>query len=141
MDYKNKNRLKISVIQFIKFNIIGLSNVFITYGIYSLVVYLSDSHRLALILDYIFGIIYTFIMNKFITFGKSRSGKLHREFIRIIVLYILIFIMNWFLLDYLVNNANWNKYLAQAVALITLAGVSFFGQKYFVFEEKNRIDG
>ena len=121
--------------QLLKFHAVGISNVLITYGIYSLVVFLTGSHRGGLAADYIFGIVYTYSLNKFFTFKKAGSGRWKAEFLRIILLYIAVFVLNWLLLDYLVEGRGWNKYFSQACALAVLTLLSFFGQKYLVFGE------
>ena len=107
----------------------------ITYGIYSLVVFLTDSHRGGLAVDYTFGIVYTYSLNKFFTFRRAGSGRWKSEFLRIVLLYMGVFVLNWFLLDYLVERREWNKYFAQAFALALLTLLSFFGQKYLVFRK------
>ena len=135
MDHQNHYRLKAAALQFLKFNAVGISNVLITYGIYSLVVFLTDSHRGGLAADYIFGIVYTYSLNKAFTFRKAGSGRWKSEFLRIVVLYMGVFALNWLLLNYLVERRDWNKYSAQAFALATLTSLSFFGQKYLVFRE------
>ena len=133
MDYQNHHRLRAAAHQFLKFNVVGLSNVLITYGIYSLVVFFTDSHRWGLAADYVFGIVYTYSLNKFFTFKTADSGKWKTEFLRIVLLYVGVLVLNWLLLDYLVEHRDWNKYLAQAFALASLTLLSFFGQKYLVF--------
>lgn len=135
MDHKNTHRLKIIFWQLVKFHFVGITNVLITYGIYSLVVYLYASHRMALIADYAFGIIYTFVLNKFFTFNKAQSGRGWQEFARIILVYGCVFMLNWFLLNYFVENLDWNKYLAQLFSLAIVTVLSFFGQKFIVFRE------
>ena len=135
MDYQNNHRLKAAAFQFLKFNVVGISNILICYGIYSLVVFFTDSYRFGLLADYSFGIIYTYSLNKFFTFRRAGSGRWKSEFLRIIILYLVVFLLNWFLLNYLVEDRDWDKYLAQGLALAILTAVSFLGQKYLVFRE------
>ena len=135
MDNQNHHRLRAAAHQFLKFNMVGISNVLITYGIYSLVVFLTDSHRGGLAADYTFGIVYNYSLNKFFTFRRAGSGRWKSEFLRIVLLYMGVFVLNWFLLDYLVERREWNKYFAQAFALALLTLLSFFGQKYLVFRK------
>ena len=138
MDHQNHRLLKETFIQFLKFNIVGISNVLITYGIYSLAVFLTDSHRGGLIADYLFGIVYTYLCNKVFTFKKTGSGRWKMEFLRIIAVYVVIFVLNWLFLNYLVEARGWNKYFAQVVALASLTVVSFYGQKYLVFRDRRK---
>ncbi|OQX29454.1 MAG: hypothetical protein B0D92_03665 [Spirochaeta sp. LUC14_002_19_P3] len=137
MDNKNKNRLRTAVVQFIKFSYVGISNTAITYGLYALAVYILDSHRIALVIDYAFGIVYTFIMNKFFTFKKRNSGTGTIEFIRTIILYAVVFGVNWLLLNFLIEQRLWDRYFAQAVVIVVISFLSFFGQKYLVFKERH----
>ena len=131
--------MKAAAVQFLKFHVVGISNVLITYSIYSLVVLLTDSHRGGLIVDYTFGVVYTYLLNKRFTFQETDFRKWKTEFLRIIAVYVVVFIINWFLLNHLVEAWEWNKYLAQAAALAFLTIISFFGQKYLVFREGRKI--
>ena len=128
--------MKSAIIQVLKFHFVGISNVILTYGIYSLLLYLIGSHRIALICDYVFGIVYTFLCNKYFTFKKSRSGRGLQEFLRILLLYIVVFALNWNLLNFFVESLHWNKYLAQLISLSAVTSLSFLGQKFLVFREK-----
>ncbi len=137
MDDQNQNRLNLHLFQFLKFHVVGISNTAITYGLYSLIVYLSDSHQLALVCDYGFGIVYTFLMNKYITFKNYGSGEGWKQFTKIFGMYIIVFALNWIILDRLITIAQWNKYIAQAVTLVVLSMLSFFGQKFLVFRSRD----
>lgn len=122
-------------IQFIRFNIVGVTNVALTYLIYSVLVFVGVHFRLALVLEYMVGIVFTFFANRAFTFRHAGSRG-WGAFGRIVLTYAVVLGINVVALSYLIENLGWNEYLAQFILMIVLAGLSFFTQKTFVFREQ-----
>lgn len=131
------NKKSFLIKQFILFNIIGIINTLITFGIYSLCIKLGVNYRLALILEYVFGIIFSFIMNKNITF-KHITGNTVKMFIKMVLTYIVTFGVNMGILSLFVEILQLNEYLSQFIALGIVSVLSFILQKIIVFREKHR---
>ncbi len=121
-----------SLIQFVRFNIIGVLNVILTLALYFLLVSIGWHYVYALIAEYVFGICFSFFMNKRFTFQvqvratKSMFGKM-------IVTYGLLFLGNLILLAFCVDILHINAYLAQLISFGILMFVAFFMQKFYVF--------
>ena len=89
-------------------------------------------YRIALVIDYIVGVSFSFFFNKRFTFqNKERVdfwmiGKM-------LITYLLMFVVNMLLLVYFVERLGLSKYLAQFYAVSVAAAASFLTQKFFVF--------
>jgi putative flippase GtrA len=118
--------------QFIRFNMVGALNTLITYLIYSGLVFAGLHYQAALALEYSFGIVFSYVLNKRFTFA-IRGSRDSRMFMRMLATYIPMLFLNAIALWLLVDRLGWNKYLGQAVALVVVAGLSFLAQRAFVF--------
>jgi len=126
---------RVSLIQFVKFNIVGIINTAVTYGIYSLLVFLGVYHQIAVVCDYSVGIVFSFFLNKHVTFKVKRKTS-PSMMGRMVLSYVLILGVNMGLLWILVDSLGYNKYLSQLVALALVSILSFLAQKYFVFTSR-----
>nr|MDA3938112.1 GtrA family protein [Spirochaetia bacterium] len=79
--------------QFIRFNIIGVINTTITYGIFSIVFYFTDSRLFSLLINYLVGINISFFANRYYTF-RIRNKEIKHQFIRMVASYGIIFVLN-----------------------------------------------
>lgn len=124
-----------SIIQFIKFNIIGIINTGVTYLIYAFLVYIGFHYRLALGLEYCCGVVISFVLNKKFTFKNSEKSNL-KMFLRMVITYVGVFIVNWGMLELNLKVLKMDEYIGQIVAQSIIAISSFFAQKIFVFKDK-----
>lgn len=123
--------------QFIVFNLIGIINTLVTYGIYSLLITVGVSYQLSLVGEYAVGIVFSFVMNKNITFRHITGNTLHM-FFRMILTYIITFCINMALLSFFIRILNFNEYLGQFIALGIVSVMSFGLQKILVFKESKQ---
>jgi len=132
VDDKKHPRAREVISQFVRFNIVGIVNTALTYAIYAGLVFVGVNHFIALGADYAVGIVFSFVMNKRLTFRvQGRAGIW--MFARMIGSYALILALNAAILWALVDKGGVNTYLGQAVALVVVALVSFAAQRVFVF--------
>ena len=75
MKTETKNNLWILFNQFLKFGVIGLSNTAISYGIYSLLVYLGLHYIIAGFISFFIGALNSFFWNNKYTFKKDTNQK------------------------------------------------------------------
>ncbi len=132
MDHKDDHPSRLEILrQFIRFNLVGVLNTLLTYGIYSGLVYLGVHHLAAVVIEYAFGIVFSYLLNKRFTFAVRGGGS--RMFGRMLLAYIPTLLLNALLLWLLVDRLHWNEYVGQAVALGLVSVLSFIAQKVFVF--------
>jgi putative flippase GtrA len=136
MDSKKRNLIR----EFITFNIVGIVNTAVAFLLYSLLVFMGVHYRISLILDYCFGMVFSFLLNRRITFRHLESITF-RMIISMVGSYLGVFILNLTLLTVFVEKWNMNTYVAQAMALSASVLVSFFAQKFFVFRKKSPDSG
>jgi putative flippase GtrA len=118
--------------QFLRFNFVGVVNTALTYGIYSGLVFLGLHHIAAVVIEYAFGIVFSYQLNKHFTFAvKKRTDRY--MFVRMIIAYVPMLLLNTILLWMLIDRLHWNKYLGQAVAQGFVVVLSFLAQRIFVF--------
>jgi putative flippase GtrA len=139
MDNKDDHTSRLETLkQFIRFNLVGLLNTALTYGIYSGLVYLGLHHIAALVIEYASGIGFSFLMNKRFTFAvRGRADS--RMFARMLVAYVPMLLLNALLLWMLIDRLGWNKYAGQAVALGLVSVLSFAAQKIYVFRRRKAV--
>jgi len=125
------------ILQFVRFNLVGIVNTGLTYAIYAALVFISVNHFVALGVDYAVGIVFSFVMNKRLTFrvrGRARFGMIAR----MVGSYMMLLATNALILWMLVDRSGVNTYLGQAFALVVVALLSFAVQRSIVFRV-NRI--
>ena len=123
-----------------RFFIVGASNTLLVYLLYVALIKLGLDHKLALFFDYLVGILLGYLLHRYWTF----SGNKHRRsFIKYIVLYIVVFLLNLLMLilsvDFLLLDPIYSQFFI--IGIISL--VSFAVQNTWVFgikEEKKPIN-
>lgn len=120
--------------EFIKFNIVGITNAVVTYIVYATLVSIGFHYMIALTIDYIVGLLWSFTLNKRFTFRIDRPST-PGMFLRMVGVYVVIFTCNSVLLIGLMEIAKLNPYIAQLLALFVIVIAAFLGQKYIVFKD------
>ena len=123
---------KSTLIQFVYFILIGGMNTLLTLAVYFILVYLGLHYSLALIADYIFGISFSFFMNKHFTFHVQERATA-KMFSRMLLTYGFLFLGNIILLAACVEFFEFDEYLAQILSFGVLLVIAFLAQKLFVF--------
>jgi len=125
------------ILQFIRFNLVGIANTGLTYAVYAALVFIGVNHFIALVADYAVGIVFSFLMNKRLTFRiRGRAGI--GTFARMVGTYVLLLALNALMLWALVDKSGVNTYLGQAIALVVVALLSFAAQRLVVFRMHRR---
>jgi putative flippase GtrA len=128
MGSKKRNFLREVVV----FHIVGAVNTALTYGMYSLFVLMGTDYRLALILEYCFGMSFSFFFNRRFTF--RHTGTITMRMVSSMVgSYVGILGINLLLLIILVEKFSFNKYIGQCIALAISVLAAFFVQKFLIF--------
>lgn len=124
-----------TIVQFVKFNIVGLVNTALATAVYIAVVYVTDSYTAALISDYSVGIALGFVLNKRWTFEQS-AGLSVRALARYVVVYAVVFALNYGLLGLAVDGYGYDPYVAQLAIFAVIIAPIFLIQKRYVFITK-----
>jgi putative flippase GtrA len=130
MDSKKRDTL----IQFMKFNIVGVINTAIITSVYFFLIYMGTGYRIALTADYTCGALLSFLLNKKITFNNKEPIGLE-VIVKMILSYCAVFLFNMTLLMLLINDLHMNEYLAQLISIMVIVVISFMFQKFIVFKK------
>ncbi len=132
MDDKKYTHPREVILQFVRFNFVGIVNTALTYAVYAALVRVGVNHFVALGANYTVGILFSFMVNKRLTFGiKGRAGLW--MFARMVGSYALLLALNVLILWALVDRGGMNTYLGQAIALVAVVPLSFSVQRVVVF--------
>lgn len=116
--------------KFFKFIFVGVLNTLVSYLLYAFFVTIGLSANIALLCQYILGVLWNFKTTGSIVF-KNHNNKLIFKFIGS---YIFTFALNSLLLNILLNRIMLNEYLAQGILVLPIAVISFFILKFLVFK-------
>lgn len=114
--------------KFFKFLFVGFLNTAFSYFLYAIFVTMGLIANLALLFQYILGVLWNFKTTGTIVF-QNKNNKLIFKFI---FSYIFTFLINSILLKILTGFIN--DYLAQAILIIPIAMLSFAILKKWVFK-------
>ena len=124
--------MKFDFREFVRFNIVGIANTVLAYGIFSLVFYLSGIYMAALIADYLWSITFSLILNTLFTFRQAEFRGIVTV-VKMLATYGVMFLLNWLILYLMVDIGGLNEYLSQFFSIFFVALTSYLMQKLFVF--------
>ena len=119
-----------------RFFIVGASNTLLVYLLYVALIKLGLDYKLALFFDYLFGIIFGYLLNRYWTFA---SNKHRLSFIKYVVLYIVVFILNILFLILLVDFLLLDPIYSQFFIVLIISLVSFLVQNTWVFSRQVKL--
>jgi len=126
-----------TLVQFIKFGIVGLSNTLISYLIYALLVYLGFHYLLASILAFIISVLNSFFWNSRFVFKIEKGSK--RNFFSALIKTFMSYaftglILQNILLYILIDIMYVSKYIAPLFILIITVPLNFILNKLWAFK-------
>lgn len=128
-----------TIIQFLKFNLVGITNTVLAAVVYVVVAYLTGSYTLGLISDYTFGIAFGFVANKLFTFEHKDEPVTAKLVGKYVLVYGFVFAVNYGLLRLAVETYGYDPYLAQFVVFAVIVVPLFFVQRKYVFVDKEPV--
>ncbi|MBI3838529.1 MAG: GtrA family protein [Planctomycetia bacterium] len=116
----------------ILFVVMGALNTAICYAVYAALVEFADmNYKLALVADYGFGSVLGYVLHRLSTFADRRNLK--QAFGKYTVTLVGAFLLNYLVLERLVERQAFGALAAQAVAMTLATLASFLLQKHWVF--------
>lgn len=125
-----------NIIQFIKFNVVGVLNTLVDFGVYTLLTFLGLNNMIAQCISYTCGMLNSYLFNTLWTF-KTEKQRTPSEFVKFVCvnlvslaasLGMLYICKNWFMID--------NNTLSKLIATPVSMAMNFIGNKLFVFYKK-----
>ena len=126
-----------------RFILVGIANtIFGTAIMYIAYNLLGCSYWVSSAMNYIFGSILSFFLNKYFTF-KSK-GKTTNEVIRFVINIAICYFIAYGVAKPLVAHiltdlsTKWQENIAMAVGMVLFVGLNYFGQRFFVFKKPDK---
>lgn len=121
-------------LQAVRFVIVGLKSNAIYYMLYVLLSLAGVGSKTAVVIVFVFGMVYAFWFNKAFVF-RSRDA-LNWQFARYMSVYIFALALNLVLLELATTSLGFSHFVVQAVLGVVIAIPIFFLLKYFVFSSE-----
>lgn len=136
----NKDILKNkTVIQFLKFGAVGLSNTLIHYVVFLLCISLSFHYLAANALGFIISVTNAFYWNNKYVFAAEGKAKrnIFAAYVKMVLAYALTgIVLNSFLLYIFIDKLNIPGYLAQIIILCITVPLNFVINKFWSFKKR-----
>ncbi len=104
-------------------------------GVFILVFWAWDNRHAALALDYVWGTVVGYLLNRFLTFG-DRAVRTVKSLARYVLSAVLYFVLHWALMEALVRGLAMNIYLAFVLSFFAALVCFYSVQKVWVFNHK-----
>lgn len=135
------NNLWLLIIQFFKFGVIGLANTAVSYGIYTLFVYLGLHYIIAGVISFFISVLNSFFWNNKYTFKKD-AGKRRSIFQSLVKTYISYaftgLIITNILTIFVVEILHISKYIAPLFVLAITVPLNFILNRQWAFRSVNQ---
>lgn len=133
------SNFKNEVVRLIKFNIVGVMNTsidFVTF--YILTTFISVNVVSAQIMAYSLGVINSYFMNRFWTFGvKGEHNK--KQISLFILVNLLALSVSTVLIYFLVKVIN-QVMIAKVLVTVIVMIINYLGQKYIIFNNRKEVE-
>jgi putative flippase GtrA len=117
----------------LKFLLTGTLNTLFTYLIYIFLLNISFHYQFAFIISWLLGLIFTFYLNIKFVFVYLYKGKKKKMFIKFFILSLIQLVFSLLLLDFLIQNLDFNKKVAPLIILFLFYIFKFLVSKFYIF--------
>ena len=129
------NEKKNSIIQLVKYNIVGVLNTAVDFVVYQIITYFGLNYAVAQCISYSCGILNSYFFNSRWTFN-SKDNKDKQEFVKFVAVNLISLGISVLLLKVCYNvfdiQSNfWSKAIVTPIVMI----INFLGSKLFVFKK------
>ena len=133
------NKYRITIIQFVKFNFVGIVNTLLDYGIMALMHSVFNVHEfIAKPISYTCGIVNSFIMNKLWTFKKKQQSFKGLELAKFIFVNLVSLGAAMLVIELLKRYLNINPSIGNIMVTPVTYVINFFLYKFWVFKSMEK---
>lgn len=119
------------MMQFIKFGLVGISNLAVSWTIYYGLLFFDTNYLVANVLGWIFGVFNSYCWNNFYVFKHKKMNM--QSLFKTYCTYLLSFILGTLMLFILVELCNVSEYIAPLISIIISVPFNFYLNKYWVY--------
>lgn len=127
--------MRLKMLQFLKFSMVGASNTLISFIIYYLMIFLEINYLIANIGGYIISSLWGYILNKIWVF-KENNQKVSKSVTRYYVVYLVSFLINLCIMYILVDVLQVSTIMAPFFTMCITVPFNFIMSKLWVFKER-----
>lgn len=124
----------LSLLEFIKFGVVGVSNVAVALAVYYLLESFGMNYILANTIGYVISVVNAFLWNSTFVF-KSSSDKKKTKFIKTFMAYGITYFINTLSLWVLVDIVKLSETIAPLMVLIIVIPINFTLNKCWVYKD------
>ncbi len=129
-----------TLIEFIKFSIVGAINTMVDFGVFSLLLTNGCPILLSQIISYGCGMLNSFIMNRSWTFKENKSNE-YSEPLKYVVANVVTLILVSVLILLFINLVNLPVLIAKVICTGIGMVINFLSSKFWVFQGIERSRG
>lgn len=127
---------------FLKFSLVGLSGVVVNLSIYSGLVFFEVNYLVAATISFLGAVTNNFYWNFIWTFKDQAEHKtVSRKYFDFLVISGVNFVVNIFLLRLMYETLEFNKIIAQILAIGITSTLNFIGNYLITFREQETREG
>lgn len=118
-------------------------DVFVFWFIYNIILHQQNhdilglinlkAPTISLVCGFGMGLITNFLITKFFVFNESLT-RTRWQFLKFILVSLVVFVANYYLLWFLTSHLQWYATIARAVSAVTIGLFSFVAHKFFSFK-------
>ncbi len=127
------------IIQFIKFNLVGVINTGVDIGIYAVLFHVGVYYLVANVISYSCGVINSYLWNKFWTF-KKKSAFSGAEILKFIVVNIVSLGVATLFIYIFHEKVGLSEMISKIFATGFSLIVNFGGNKFWVFKDEKPVE-
>ncbi len=124
---------KNTIVQFIKFGIVGVSNTLISFFIYYVLLYFKVNYLVASTAGFIVSVLNAYFWNNKYVFSKNEDGHM-KTLIKTYISYGGTYLLNMALLFIMVHFLSISKIIAPVLILLITIPLNFILNKFWTFK-------
>lgn len=117
---------------FVRYLFVGVFNTLFGFGIIFILMYYGVLAEIANLIGYFFGILLSYLLNKYFTFRSKNSHK--KEFYKFIIAMGIAYLINLCALSISYRILHIDKYLSQIIAGICYTISGYLLNRFFTFK-------
>jgi putative flippase GtrA len=130
----DKKGLLTTIIQFIKFGIVGASNTLISLAIYYALYYLGVNYIIANTIAFFISVLNAYFWNNKYVFRSNKTNHF-KAILKVYVSYGITFLLGTFLLYIMVQYFGVSKVIAPIFILFVTIPINFLLNKFWAFKD------
>lgn len=121
------------IVQFIKFNLVGIINTAVDFAVFTLLTILGMHHMISQVISYSCGVVNSYLWNKFWTFKQKRAVS-GAEALKFIIVNIVSLGVSLIFLYIFRDKIGLHVMVSKVIATLFSLVVNFTGNKFWVFK-------